>query len=178
MKAVLLFLALLASLLAGVLAGDASAAAAELGPGLRVSTSSPLALTASSTPLCPAIKYASAVEPISDSDLAALKSASGSDGAYATQHADVAAPQAKPYRIVLTPLSYIQNASAPTVDWIDVHFKVGQGVQESTKVSDSTRTSEQASSMQHWKEKEKTDRARANRMLLAALVCLLSSLSL
>ena len=114
-------------------------AAPLLGAGVQLgqpsaSSGSPLSLVASQQGLCPVVKYATAVEPLSDSEFAALKAASGSDGRYAQAAADTAAAAAKAFRIVLTPLSFAHNASMPAIDWADVHFRVGNQPQQSLKV--------------------------------------------
>ena len=120
-------------------------AAPLLGAGVQLgqpsaSSGSPLSLVASQQGLCPVVKYATAVEPLSDSEFAALKAASGSDGRYAQAAADTAAAAAKAFRIVLTPLSFAHNASMPAIDWADVHFRVGNQPQQSLKVTGKTYT--------------------------------------
>ena len=48
--------------------------------------------------------------------------------------AAAASNQAKPFQVVLIPISYAHNASMPSVDWIDLHFKVNTATQENVQM--------------------------------------------
>jgi hypothetical protein len=128
-------LCLLAFVAVSTQAGDPASAARHLGHGVKLASS---ALSAAGSPsqsqllsfepstadLCPVVAYGVDVLPMEHNEALALAASSPANQGLFSAAQEAAPAGAKPFKIVLTPLSYVQNATVPSVDWVDVHFKV------------------------------------------------------
>jgi hypothetical protein len=126
---------LLACAVMGAQAGDPASAARHLGHGVKLaspalaaagpaSQSQLLSFEPSTADLCPVVAYGVDVLPMEHNEALALAASSPANQGLFSAAQEAAPAGAKPFKIVLTPLSYMQNATVPSVDWVDVHFKV------------------------------------------------------
>jgi hypothetical protein len=90
----------------------------------------PLDLQSSSNALCPVITYSVSVEEVTPQELSTMKLTA----LLQDQAAAAPATQSKPYKVIVTPLAYAHNASIPSVDWIDLHFRVNDEIQQNVQM--------------------------------------------